>query len=91
MKFYVFKRESNKFDDILKDVAVKPIIRYKIRYKDHLILGFSNDDEKIMSYMTLKYGDDMISFNDIAPDRTPIMGKDYIPAHRDKGKNKISP
>lgn len=84
MKFYVFKRESNKFDDILKDVAVKPIIRYKIRYKDHLILGFSNDDEKIMSYMTLKYGDDMISFNDIAPDRTPIMGKDYTPARRDK-------
>jgi hypothetical protein len=84
MKYYVFKRESNKFDDILKDVAVKPIIRYKIKFKYHLILGFADDDEKILSYMTIKYGDDMISFSDIVPDRTPIMGKDYTPIRRDK-------
>ena len=84
MKYYVFKRESNKFDDILNDVALKPVARHKIRFKDHLILGFDDDDEKIMAFMTIKYGDDMISFSDIVPDRTPIMGKDYTPIRRDK-------
>jgi len=79
MKYYIFARESDKFDDILKDIAVKPVIRHKIRFKNHLILGFSDDDEKIISYMTIKYGDDLTSFNHIAADRTPIMNKDYIP------------
>ena len=90
MKYYVFARESDKFDDILKDVAVKPVIRHKIRFKDHLILGFSEDDEKIISYMTIKYGDDMVSFNSIAPDRSPIMDKDYVPKKKSKSSSGLA-
>lgn len=84
MKYYIFKRENNKFEDILKDNVIKPAIRHKISFKDHLILGFANEEDKIMSYMTIKYGDDMTSFTDIAPDRSPIMGKDYIPKKKSK-------
>jgi len=87
MKYYVFNRDSDNFDDILKDVALKPIIRHKIKYKHQLILGFADEDEKIISYMTIKYGDDITSLDKIVPDRTPVMGKDYIPVRKGKGKN----
>ena len=84
MKYYVFKRESDQFDDILTDIVVKPVIRHKIKFDDHLILGFDDKEEKIVSYMTIKYGDDMISFNNLARNRTPIMGKDYTPKKKPK-------
>ena len=89
MKYYVFKRDSDNFDDILEDVALKPIIRHKIKSKHQLILGFADEDEKIMSYMTIKYGDDMTSFDKIVPDRTPVMGKDYMPVRRGKYKKTV--
>jgi hypothetical protein len=49
-----------------------------------MILGFLDSDEKIMSYMTIKFGDDMINSSHIIPDRTPIPGKDYIPTKKPK-------
>jgi hypothetical protein len=79
MKYYLFNRESNKFDDILKDSGLKNAIRHKIQFRDHLILGFDDSAEKVLSYLTIKYGDNIISFSYLIPNRTPVPYKDYIP------------
>jgi hypothetical protein len=42
-------------------------------------LGFDFKNEKEQSLFTLKYGDDMIDFGHIVPDRSPVMYRDYIP------------
>lgn len=84
MKYYWFHRESNNFKDILTDTSIKPIIKHKFTFNNYMILGFLDSDEKIMSYMTIKFGDDMINSSHIIPDRTPIPGKDYIPTKKPK-------
>ena len=45
MKFLVFNREKNKFDDILKDPSLKSKYKTKIEYSENLILGFPEDDD----------------------------------------------
>lgn len=79
MKYYTFKRESNNFDDILSDTNVKTAIRTKIRWLNHLILGFSDSDQNqnIFGYIVLKYGENIV--NPIETDFTPVPNKDYIP------------
>jgi hypothetical protein len=84
MKYYWFHRDSTNFKDILSDVAIKPIIKHKFSFDKHLILGFLDIDEKIMSYMTIKYGEDIIEPSHIVPDRTPIPDHDYIPTKKPK-------
>lgn len=81
MKFLIFNRESDNFDDILQDVKTHKI-RYKLRFLNHLILGFDHKTEKEQSLFTLKYGDDMIDFGHIVPDRSPVMYRDYIPIRK---------
>lgn len=77
MSYIIFKRESNKFNDILTDNVLKKNIRTKISFSEHLILEFKDDES--CSYAILKYGDDIISMNHIVPDRTPVMDRDYAP------------
>ena len=86
MKYFVFKRESNKFDDILSDVSVKKAIKTKMTFGNHLILGFVDDEatQRVSSYMMLKYGDDSVEFNKLAPDRTPVPYVDYVPVRKPK-------
>lgn len=86
MKFLLFTRENNIFDDILKDASLKNQYKTKIEYKENLILGFPEDDNfgKILSYIMLKYGDDMKDFHSIVPDRTPVPNVDYVPVRRDR-------
>jgi len=81
MKFLIFNRESNNFDDILQDIKTNKI-GYKIRFHNHLIVGFENNKDDMQSLFTLKYGDDMINFSHIIPDRSPVMNKDYIPVKK---------
>jgi hypothetical protein len=71
-------RESNNFDDILKDVNLKRKILAVIKFTNHLILDFK-EDEGVISYLLLKYGDDIRSTSQIIPDRTPVMYRDYTP------------
>jgi hypothetical protein len=84
MKFLVFTREKNKFEDILKDPSLKNKYKTKIEYSENLILGFPEDDDfsKTLSYIMLKYGDDMKDFHSIVPDRTPKPNVDYIPKRK---------
>lgn len=84
MEHLIFHRESNNFDDILSDPTIKKNIRTKISFHQHLILNL-NDDKKIMLYAMLKYGEDVVSFNSIVPDRTPVAGKDYQPKKKARG------
>lgn len=81
MEHLIFHRESNKFDDILSDPIIKKSIKVKISCYQYLILNL-NDDTKMLSYAMLKYGDDVVSFDTIAPDRSPIPNKDYVPKRK---------
>lgn len=86
MKFLLFTRESNKFDDILKDSSLIKKYKTKIQYAENLILGFPEDKEfgKILSYIMLKYGDDMKDFHSIVTDRTPKPNIDYFPIRKER-------
>lgn len=91
MYYLVFKRESNKFDDILKDPGVKKVYKTKMQFRSHLILGLveePGDSSKILSYILLKYGDDIVSMDSIIPDRSPIPYKDYNPERKTRSKRK---
>ena len=76
MKYFTFTRENNDFDDILKDVNLKKVIDQKISWYQYLMIGM-NDDDKITSYITLKYGDEMVG--ELTKDYSPIIGVDYTP------------
>lgn len=84
IKYYTFYRENNKFDDLLKDPNIKKVIKFKIRWENHLMIGIVEDgNERQFSYITLKYGEDIKSMD--IKDRTPVPGVDYIPK-KDKTK-----
>lgn len=82
VKNFLFYRENNHFDDILKDTNIKKHVRTKLLFSNYLILGIYEDEkkiDKIISYILLKYGEDMKEFKHIIPDRTPIPNVDYLP------------
>lgn len=81
MKQLYFYREENNFDDILKDVTVKKVIKEKITFYQYLMIAIPDDThEHIMSYITLKYGDSLRP--DLVKDYTPIPNVDYTPIRK---------
>lgn len=76
MKYITFYRENSNFEDILKDSNLKKLIYEKTKWYQHLTVGIK-DDEKIFSYITLKYGDDIRT--SLVKDFSPIPNIDYIP------------
>lgn len=76
MRYITFFRENNSFEDILNDAIIKKLIKERIRWHKHLNIGIV-DDDKTISYITLKYGDSIITA--VSKDYTPIPHKDYIP------------
>lgn len=79
MKYYIFYREDNRFDDILLDNNIKKLFTFKIKYYQHLILGGEDIPEDLQSYMMLKFGDDIKDTTQIFIDRKPLPFVDYIP------------
>jgi hypothetical protein len=79
MKYFTFRRESNNFDDILNDVSFKKHIDDIITWDEHLRIGMQEND-KISSYITLKYGDEMIT--KLTADYSPVPNIDYIPIRK---------
>lgn len=78
MNIYYFYRDSDNFDDIIKDIVIKNLIRTKIRVKNYLILELiDQSDSKIEGYITIKYGDSFTQLSD--KDYTPIPNVDYVP------------
>jgi len=83
MKYYTFYRESDNFDDILRDISLKKFVSEKTRWTNYLQIGISKykkDVEKIYSYITLKYGDEIR--NNLTTDYTPKPNVDYIPIRK---------
>lgn len=78
MKHYTFYRETDKFDDILKDPVIKKHIYLKMRWRCYLRIALSEHDDGVESYITLKYGDEMKN-NCLVTDRTPVPFVDYMP------------
>lgn len=89
MKYYTFFRESNKFDDILKDPIIKKYADEIVQWYQHLTIGCHEDKNtgQNSSYITLKYGDEMKT--DVIKDFSPVPGVDYIPK-KDASKFKKS-
>jgi hypothetical protein len=79
MKYFNFYRESNDFTDILNDITLKKKILETITWLNYLRIGI-NDDDRIASYVTLKYGDEMR--NNLTEYYSPIPNIDYIPVRR---------
>jgi predicted nucleic acid-binding protein len=79
MRYITFFRQNNDFTDIIADPTIKKAIDEKISFLNHLILGIT-DDDKIFSYITLKYGDNIVTNN--IKDYRPIPHVDYTPIRR---------
>ena len=79
MKHVTFYRNNNDFTDILNDSILKKAVDEKITFKNYLILGIT-DDDKIFSYITLKYGESIRT--NIVKDYSPIANVDYIPIRK---------
>ena len=88
MKYYIFFREDNKFDDILNDSNIKKLFGFKLQYSQHLILGSDTIPEEIQSYIMLKYGDDLRDKNRVFIDRAPKAFLDYSPDNKRPDKFK---
>lgn len=81
MKYFKFYRESNNFDDILKDKNIKQYVDEVTTWKYHCIIGIAEHlVDKIASYIILKYGDEMR--DSFTKDYSPIPNVDYIPVRR---------
>jgi len=81
MKTYVFHREKNRFDDILKDKSIRKYIIEQYQFTDYLIIRVK-DVPEALAYIMLKFGEELVNMKDIVPDRTPIMDVDYVPKNR---------
>lgn len=81
MKTYVFRRENDNFDDVLKDKNIKKYIVEQYELTNHLIIRVE-DTPEALAYIMLMFGEELISLKDIVPDRTPVMDVDYTPNNR---------
>ena len=78
MKYYTFYRENNNFTDILTDNNIKKVVDMKISWDRHLMIGMQEkNNDSTFSYITLKYGDEMIP--SLTKDYSPVPGVDYVP------------
>lgn len=79
MKYYIFKKESNQFDDILNDPTIKTYIKTRISWGNHLMLGFTENSksDNLFGYIVLKFGEYIT--NPYVKDYSPIPGVDYMP------------
>ena len=75
MKIVTFRRESDNFDDIYNDPVIKKCFRQKMKWKN--FLRITVEDEKVLSYIELKFGEAIV--DKIVPDRSPIPNVDYSP------------
>lgn len=83
MKYYTIYRENNNFKDLLSDSNIKSKLKVKIKWYQHLLIGFDDYiDDRILGYIVLKYGEDIK--NVFEKDYTPIPNIDYIPSNQPK-------
>ncbi len=77
---FIFYQKDNDFSGVLKDTAIKRRILHKIMWNNHMILKLKTVRGVDMSaYISLKYGEMLISWGDLIVDRTPKADVDYTP------------
>ena len=79
MKTFIFHRENNNFDDVLKDKTIKSVIVEKYQFDEHLIIRVKDEPEGVHAYITLLFSEELVSMKTLVPDRTPKPNIDYIP------------
>ncbi len=80
MKYIIFNREDSNFKDILTDPNLKSIVRFKLAWRKHLKIGIPLTQAKLLSYIELKYGDNIV--NRVCRDFSPVPQVDYSPKRR---------
>lgn len=78
MKYYIFYKEDNNFEEILNDENLKKLFKFKVTWSQHLMLGSYSIKEEVQSYIVLKYGENIVNDRNLFIDRKPIANKDYI-------------
>jgi hypothetical protein len=81
MKTFVFQRENNNFDDVLKDKNIKKYIVEKYKFAEHLIIRVE-DTPEALAYITLMFSEELVNMKDLVPDRTPKSNIDYVPKRK---------
>lgn len=85
MKHFVIIDENNNFDNFLQDKNVKKYISAKISWSSHLfVILKEKTPEDTISYILLKYGDNLKNTDTLVTDRKPIMYVDYLPEEENK-------
>ena len=79
MKTFIFHRENNKFDDVLKDKTIKKVVVEKYQFDEYLIIRVKDDPESVLAYITLLFSEELVNMKDLVPDRTPKPYIDYTP------------
>ena len=79
MKTFIFHRENNNFDDVLKDKTIKSVLVEKYQFDEHLIIRVKDKPEGVHAYITLLFSEELVNMKDLVPDRTPKPNIDYIP------------
>jgi len=80
MKYYTFYRESNNFDDIIKDKVIKKYINATVFWKNYCQVGIDEfNATKVNIHITLKYGDELR--NNLTPDFSPKPNIEYVPGN----------
>jgi hypothetical protein len=84
MKIFIFKKEDNDFEEILNDTSLKKGCKNFLRWDKHLLFLFENGKmtEDFESYLILKFGDYLVSPNNLIKDFTPRPYIDYIPKRK---------
>ena len=85
MKNFILVDESDNFDMFLDDKIIKKYISTKISWHHHLLVQLKdNTTEDVISYILLKYGDNVKNVESIIPCRKPVMYVDYLPKEENK-------
>ena len=86
MKTFIFKRQDNNFSDILNDPSLKNIFKTQLSWDKHILLySEDNIDPEVVSYILLKYGDDIFNITDFSP--VPYVDYQPDPNRPEKYKN----
>lgn len=86
---YLIYRENNNFDDLLKDATIKKCFKQVIRWRCFVLLMSYSVPEEARSYIMIKYGDDIKTWDHVRKDNSPVPYVDYSPDNKrpEKFKN----
>ena len=83
MYLLFYRKDSTDFSDICKDKNLKKYILCQQCWHEHMLLRFDDQKDKnwdkILSYIMLKYSDELKNLTDVIKDFSPVPFVDYYP------------